>query len=120
MDRDGLLDLFASFGPIDIRRMFGGYGLSVDGLTFGLVIGDQIYLKTDDETRPRFAAEGCTPFSYQAKGRPVTLTSYWRMPDRLYDEPDELAAWARDALGVARRKAAVDAAKKARPRKSKR
>jgi DNA transformation protein len=31
--------------------------------------------------------------------------SYWRAPDRLYDDPDELARWARDALAAAHRSA---------------
>lgn len=113
MDTDFLDDLFAAFGKIDIKRMFGGYGLSADSLNFGLVIEGQVYLKTDEDTRARFETEGCAPFSYEAKGRTMTLTSYWRMPERLYDDPDETAEWARAALGVARRAAA----EKARPKK---
>ena len=33
--------------------------------------------------------------------------SYWRMPERLLDEPDELLAWARISLGVARKRASA-------------
>jgi DNA transformation protein len=34
------------------------------------------------------------------------LTSYWRLPDRLYDDADELAQWARHALKAAHEVAA--------------
>ena len=115
MDRDFLHELFAPFGAIDIKRMFGGFALSADGLTFALVMRDQLYLKADAETMSWFELEGSAPFSYEAKGRPRVLTSYWRMPERLYDDPDETAEWARAALAVAHRSAATKAAK---PRKT--
>jgi DNA transformation protein len=111
MDWDFLTELFAPFGAIDIRRMFGGMSLSADDLTFALVLRDQIYLKADPESIPRFETEGCAPFQYEARGRPVTITSYWRMPERLYDDPDETAEWARVALAVARRAALKKALK---------
>jgi hypothetical protein len=31
MDRDFLIDLFADFGPVTIRKMFSGFGISADG-----------------------------------------------------------------------------------------
>ncbi len=115
MDRDFLIELFAPFGTIDIRRMFGGLSLSVDGLTFALVLRDTLYLKADSETIPWFELEGSAPFQYDAKGRTRVMTSYWRMPERLYDDPDETADWARASLEVARRAAAVKIAKKRKP-----
>ena len=71
-----------------------------------------IYLKADEATVPAFEAEGLAPFAYQAKGGTRAVMSYWRMPDRLYDDPDELAGWARDALGAAGRAVA----RKSKPR----
>src|SRR5690606_18202242 len=75
------------------------------GLMIGLISGDEIYLKADERTAPSFEAEGMTPFTYGAKRRRIVM-SYWRMPARLFDEPDELAHWARAALGAAERAAA--------------
>ena len=107
MDADTIRDLFGDFGPVDIRRMFGGVGVFVDGLMIAIVTrGDAIYLKADSETIPSFEKEGLAPFSYATRNGEHTLTSYWRMPDRLYDDPEELARWARDAHAVALRKAA--------------
>ena len=101
VDPDHLTELFSVFGPIEVRRMFGAAGLFADGVMFGLVSGGVIYLKADADTAPRFAGEGCEPFSYATKTGRRTLTSHWRLPDRLYDDPDELAQWARLALGTA-------------------
>ena len=106
MDPGHIRELFSGFGPVDIRRMFGGAGVFVDDMMIALVSREVIYLKADAETIPAFEREGLAPFSYMAKGSKRTITSYWRMPDRLYDDPDELATWARASLEVARRKAA--------------
>jgi DNA transformation protein len=76
------------------------------------VVDGVIYLKADDTYVPLFQREGQTPFAYQTRDGKRTLNSYWRMPDRLYDEPDELAEWARLALAAARRSHKPDAVRK--------
>lgn len=106
VDPEHIGELFAAFGPVTVRRMFGGAGLYADGVMFGLVADDLIYLKTDDETSPSFVAEGMEPFSYAGRNGRRVMMSYWRLPDRLYDDPDELARWAREAFAAARRAAA--------------
>ena len=103
MDRDRVAELFASFGRVDVRRMFGGVGIYADGLMFALGHDEDVYLKADELTRAEFEAEGQEPFTYETRTGRHALTSYWRMPDRLHDEPDELARWAGAALAAARR-----------------
>lgn len=115
MDAYFIRDLFREFGAVQIRRMFGGAGLWADDVMFALITRDVIYLKADDESIAAFEAENCGPFSYTTKNGRHTLTSYWRLPERLYDDPEELAVWARRALAVARTKAAGKARVKARP-----
>ena len=88
---------------MSVRRMFGGAGIFVDGRMIGLVSRDAIYLKAAAETIPAFEQEGLAPFSYATKNGEHKLTSYWRMPDRLYDDPDELARWAKAAHEAALR-----------------
>jgi DNA transformation protein len=100
---DYIAELFAAFGPVKVRRMFGGAGLFADGLMIGLVGNGVIYLKADEHTIPAFERESLGPFTYETKSGTHTLASYWRMPERLYDDPDELARWAKQALDVARR-----------------
>jgi DNA transformation protein len=94
-------DLFAPFGPVAVRPLFGGEGLYVDGVIIGLVMDDRIFLKTDDATRPAYLAEGCKPFGFMKGGKRVD-TVYFAIPERLYDEPEEFAAWARQAHAIAR------------------
>ena len=107
VDVEFIHDLFQPFGPVTVRRMFGGAGLFADGVMFGLLSGGQIYLKADATTVTRFEREQCEPFEYATKNGKRTLTSYWRLPDRLYDDADELAQWARQMLAAARRDATV-------------
>ncbi|ABD07689.1 TfoX-like [Rhodopseudomonas palustris HaA2] len=117
MDREFLIDLFSPFGPVTIRRMFSGFGISADGVNFALVIQGAIYLRADAETIPRFQAEGTAPFHYTTRLRTVTVGSYWRLPDRLLDDPDELAQWARASLAAAERAALTKTRKpKSKPR----
>lgn len=100
-DPDRFDDLFAPFGKVTVRRMFGGEGLFRDGAMFGLVDDERIFLKTSEETRKAFVAEGLKPFTYQMKKGEGILTSYYALPDRLYDDPEELAGWAHAAFAVA-------------------
>jgi DNA transformation protein and related proteins len=105
-DPDAIRELFSSFGTVSVRRMFGGHGVFSDGIMFGLEAGGELYLKADDLTIPKLAAEKSEPFVYTARGREIAL-SYWRLPERLYDEPDEFAAFARAAFAAAARAAAA-------------
>ena len=103
MDPDYLRDLFASFRPVTVRRMFGGAGIYADGVMFGLVADGTIYLKADATNAKDFEREGMPPFQYEAQGRKRAVMPYRQMPERLYDDPDELAQWATRALAAAHR-----------------
>lgn len=105
MDRDFLIDLFADFGPVTIRKMFSGYGISADGTNFALALRAGLYLRADEQTIPQFEVEGSTPFQYQTRTKTVTVNSYWQLPARLFDDSEELADWARAALAAAQRAA---------------
>jgi len=101
-----LKDCMSGLGPVSVRRMFGGAGIYADSVMFGLIADDTLYLKADDKTKCDFEAEGLEPFVYEGGGRTIAM-SYWRIPERLLDDPDEMVAWARTALGVAQRAAAA-------------
>src|SRR5690242_5133085 len=105
MDRDFLIDLFSAFGPVTIRRMFSGYGISADGTNFALALRAGLYFRADATTIPQFEAEGSQPFQYQTRVKTVTVNSYWQLPARLFDDSEELAGWARAALAAAQRAA---------------
>ncbi|WP_027553629.1 TfoX/Sxy family protein [Bradyrhizobium sp. Cp5.3] len=103
MDREFLIDLFADFGPVTIRKMFSGYGISADGTNFALALRAGLFFRADEQTIPSFEAEGSGPFQYQTRAKTVTVNSYWQLPARLFDDSEELAQWARAALAAAQR-----------------
>jgi DNA transformation protein and related proteins len=107
MDRDFLIDLFSDFGPVTLRRMFSGFGISADGINFALALRAGLYFRADEATIPQFEAEGSKPFQYQQRstGKVVTVNSYWELPARLFDDSEELTGWARAALAAAQRAA---------------
>jgi DNA transformation protein len=111
MDRDFLIDLFADFGPVTVRRMFSGFGISADGTNFALALRSGLYFRADEASIPQFEAEGSKPFQYQTRAKTVTVNSYWELPARLFDDSEELSVWARTALAAAQR-----AAMKKRPK----
>jgi DNA transformation protein len=85
--------------------MFSGFGISAEGTNFALALRSGLYLRADEHSIARFEAEGSKPFQYQTKARTITVNSYWQLPERLYDDPEELTGWARAALAAAQRAA---------------
>ena len=101
-----LREQLSPLGRLTMRRMFGKTGVFCDGLMFGMITEDTLYVRVDDHNRAVFKeAEAAPPLNYDKKGRTIDL-SFWRVPERLLDEPDELILWARAALGAAGRVAA--------------
>lgn len=98
---DHLRDLFADFGAVEPRRLFGGVGLFRDGVMFALVMGDTLYLRVDERSLPEFEAAGMAPFSYATRGGRREVGSYYEAPAELFDDPGELAAWSRRSLDAA-------------------
>jgi DNA transformation protein len=118
---DDIVELFSVFGPVTVRRMFGGAGVYADATMFALIADGAIYLKTGESNVAMFEREGLAPFTFSKRTGERVVTSYRRMPDRLYDDPDELAVWARAALAVAHkpRSAGKPKARKAEPSRAK-
>jgi DNA transformation protein len=108
-----LTELFAPIGPVHIRNMFGGAGVFRDDLMFALIASETLYLKVDQTNRADFAAEGAEQFTYASPSGKIVEFGYFQLPERLLDEPDEFAEWARKALDVARRAERAKAPKRA-------
>ncbi len=101
-----LREQLAPLGRVTMRRMFGKTGVFCDGVMFGMVTENMLYLRVDEHNRAAFREAGSSPpLSYEKKGATIDL-AFWRAPERLYDEPDELVEWARIALAAAHRVAA--------------
>ena len=103
MSPDHIRELFITFGAVTVKRMFGGAGIYAEGRMFALVHEGVIYLKADAQNAAAFEREDLPPFTYKTKAGRRGVLSYRRLPERLYDDPEELAVWARAALAAARR-----------------
>ncbi|ACG71493.1 TfoX domain protein [Anaeromyxobacter sp. K] len=108
------VDLLSALGPVQARRLFGGVGLYCDGLMFGLLDDDELFLKTDGETRPWFLEAGCQMWIYPG----MYETSYYRPPDEAHEDAEAMLPWARLALDAAVRAQAARAAKARAPRRA--
>ena len=106
-----LQEVLNDTGTFKARRMFGGHGLYLDGTFFAILDDDVLYFKVSEATRSAYETEGMGPFTYQTKTGDYALNSYWRLPERLLDELDELREWVRNAVGAARASTAQKARK---------
>jgi DNA transformation protein and related proteins len=98
-----LREQLAPLGRLTMRRMFGKTGVFCDGVMFGMVRENTLYFRVDDHNRATFKeAQSFPPLNYEKKGSTIDL-SFWRVPERLFDEPDDLVTWAQAALAAARR-----------------
>lgn len=97
-----LEEVFADFGPIRARRMFGGYGLYHEDLMFALVADDTLYLKADEQNMPSFIERGLPAFQY-SRGDKLIQMSYYQAPEEILEDPIEAAVWARQSLAAAHR-----------------
>lgn len=97
---DMVREFLSPLGAISTRRMFGGAGIYSEGVMFALIEDDILYFKADDSTKARYVSEGLAPFAFEGQTRMVE-TSYWRAPERVFDDTDEMLDFARDAVRAA-------------------
>jgi DNA transformation protein and related proteins len=118
MDAEAIRDVFRGFGPVQIRRMFGGKGIYQDELMFALEADGELYLKADEESVKVLQELGSRPFTVEMRGGRTTLKSYWLMPESALDDSDEAREFAAMALGAARRAKASKGTKTASTKKA--
>lgn len=94
-------DQLADLGDITIKRMFGGWGLTLHGEFLGAILDDVFYLKVDPFAYDAMRAQGGQPFSYTRKdGKPVTIEKWCSVPDEYLDNAATLTEFVRDMTGV--------------------
>lgn len=110
-------ELLRPLGECKVRKMFGGHGISLEGVSIALVAYEQLWLKVDDESKSKFREAGCQPFVYDGKHKPIEM-SYWTVPADAMESPALMLPWARLAFEAARRANAKKIVKKASIRSS--
>ncbi|MDM0033228.1 TfoX/Sxy family protein [Variovorax sp. J22P271] len=111
-----LHDVFERFGPISLRRMFGGHGVFHEGRMFGLISGGRLYLKADAQTVAFFEARQLPPFEYQRRGQTARI-SYYEAPPELFEDRHEAELWAERAWEAVLRAGAPKPAARRAPSK---
>ncbi|HEX7775964.1 MAG TPA: TfoX/Sxy family protein [Parvibaculum sp.] len=98
--KEFIVEQLERLGPVKMRGMFGGAGVYLDDLMFGVIFEETLYFKVDDRNRADYEAEDKGPFTFEMTDGSTGQLHYYEVPERLYDEPDELVQWARKALDV--------------------
>ena len=109
-----LVDLLQFIGPVESKSMFGGFGVFLEGLMFGLVANNELYLKVDNQNRQDYEDLGLQAFSYGKKGKEFKM-SYYQAPEEAMEDAELLSAWASNAYGAAMRAAAKKGGKRKKP-----
>ncbi len=112
--KEFLAEQLERLGPVRFRGMFGGAGVYLDDLMFGLIFDETLYFKVDDRNRADYEDEDKGPFTYEMSDGTTGALHYYEVPERLYDDPDELVQWARKAMEVMRAARAEKLARAAR------
>ena len=96
-------DLLSGVEGVEAKAMFGGYSLYKNGVIFALIADDALYFKVDDTNRKNFEARGSAPFTYESRGKCVTMSSYWEVPAEILDDREAIALWAEKSYQITRK-----------------
>ena len=99
-----VVEFMQSIGPVRAKGMFGGHGIFLEELMFGLISDNILYLKADKETENEFKAKGLEAFTYKKKGKEFKM-SYYQAPEEALEDGEEMNSWANKAYSAALRAA---------------
>jgi DNA transformation protein len=97
-----VLDQVGALPDLRAKAMFGAHGLYSGDNFFGILDEGRLFFKTDAASAADYTARGMGPFTYERKGKVMTM-AYHEVPPDVLEQPQELAEWARKAIGVAAR-----------------
>ena len=106
-----IVDLLQFVGPVESKSMFGGFGMFLEGLMFGLVAGNELYLKVDTQNLQDYEDLGLQAFSFEKNGRQIKM-SYYQAPEEAMEDAELLSDWASNAYDAAMRAAAKKGGKR--------
>ena len=113
-----IVDLLQFFGPVESKSLFGGFGVFLEGLMFGLIAGNELYLKVDGQNRQDYKDLGLQAFSFRKNGKQFKM-SYYQTPQEAMEDAELLSAWASRSYGAAMRADAKKGGKRKKCKKCK-
>jgi DNA transformation protein len=98
--KEFVLDQLAALPDLRAKAMFGAHGIYSGEHFFGILDEGRVFFKTDDTTEKDFTERGMPPFTYEMKGKTMTM-GYHEVPPDILEQPHELVLWARKAIAIA-------------------
>jgi DNA transformation protein len=98
-----LYDVVSGMGPVTFLPMMGGYVLYFEGKVFGMVHGEEFYLKGDKILAAWYESRGGTRFTYTKNNKEAYLY-YFSVPASIYEDRDKLSEWIDIALTASEKK----------------
>jgi DNA transformation protein len=94
-------ELLSPLSELKDAKFFGGHAFKFRSKQFAMIMGNTLYFCVNENTRPKYESLGMEPFSYSKKGGLVKVRKYFRVPEELFENSDELLQWAREAIDSA-------------------
>jgi len=101
--KEFVLDQLSALPDLRAKAMFGAHGLYCGERFFGILDEGRLFFKTDARSQADYTARGMGPFTYEMKGKVMTM-AYHEVPLDVLEQPHELALWARRAIQIAEAK----------------
>ena len=98
--KEFVLDQLSALPDVRAKAMFGAHGIYSGEHFFGILDEGRLFFKTDAASQADYTARGMGPFTYESRGKVMTM-SYHEVPPEVLEQPLELAIWARRAIQVA-------------------
>src|ERR1035437_5078418 len=98
--KEVVLDQLGALPELRARAMFGAHGLYAGEKFFGILDEGRLFFKTDAASQADYTSRGMGPFTYESKGKVLTMAYHEVPPDVLENAP-EFTAWAQRAIQVA-------------------
>ncbi len=114
--KEFVLDQLGALPELRARAMFGAHGLYSGDKFFGILDEGRLFFKTDAASAADYTARGMGAFTYESKGKVMTMAYHEVPPDVLENAP-ELTAWAQRAMAIAAN--SKKSSKAAKPKRSK-
>ena len=98
--KEFVLDQLHALPELRAKAMFGAHGLYAGDHFFGILDEGRLFFKTDVQSQKDFVERGMEPFTYEMKGKVMTM-GYHEVPPDVLENAPELTLWARRAIQIA-------------------
>ena len=113
--KEFVLDQLGALPELRAKAMFGAHGIYCGEKFFGILDEGRLFFKTDAATQADYTARGMGPFTYEMKGKVMTM-AYLEVPPDILENAPELTDWARRAIQLAEKKSSQRKSLKSRKR----